>query len=195
MARTFAVWTSAVVFAAAGSISAHVVGDLLGASPDGDGAESAGSGHLLAGAAPLLAGVVVALILALAVTWIAGRLGRNGRGHGAWFPVLPMIAFLLQEMFERASGWELLGFDRLHDPSAVTGLLVQVPFVVGLIWLGRLLLGAVRSLVGRLIRGSPGRAVRRSAPASGLSVARSSLPRIALLALGYPQRGPPLTAA
>lgn len=195
MARGVRMWLMASGLMVAGSVAAHVAGDVVGASPDGDHGEAARSGgHLLAGAAPLLAGVLVVLVAATVFGLVAMRF-RPSTGHAlswiAW--MLPIAGFLVQEALERVTVVELPGFTGAHDPTALTGLLGQAPFALALVWLARRLVGAVRRFATRFERRTPPR--RRRRMSTTWPAQPAALPRLACLALGYPQRGPPIASS
>jgi len=140
-------------------------------------------------AVPLAAGVVRVLLAATIVALLVRRLTASWRMVPWVVWTLPIASFRVQEAFERVSWVELSGFTAAHDPSAVSGALVQVPFALALVWFARRLVRAARAIVGRLVRYTQHRL--RRGQASRLDPPSVRLPRIACLALGYPQRGPP----
>jgi MFS family permease len=191
MARRAGVWLVAGGLMAAGSVAAHLVGDLLGASPDGDHAEAARTGsHLVEGAAPLVAGVLIAFVAAL----VAGRIVPSAGRRLPWLAgALPIAGVLVQETLERVIHAELPGFSGAHDPSMLTAALVQVPVALILVWLARLLVGAAYAVVRRLVHRSRHRL--RRAPPSRHAPASARLSPISWVSLGYAQRGPPVVAS
>jgi hypothetical protein len=195
MARGTWMWVVAAALMVAGSLGAHLVGDLIGASPDGDHAEAARSGgHVLAGAAPLFAGVVIVLVVAAVFGLVAMRIAPSARRTLPWLVwMLPIAGLLIQEALERVTFAELPGFTAAHDPSTVTGMLVQVPFALVLVWLARRLVIAARAVVHRFARRMQHRL--RRGPPRWRAPASVRLPRIASVALGYSQRGPPIPSS
>src|SRR5206468_5581411 len=98
-------WLIVMPLMVAGSLGAHTLSGLLAATPgegilaaDRDGgSDRAGVG--VAAHSVLPVGVLVALVVATAVTWLLGRAGGRGRGASPWvFLVLPPLAFTSQEL-------------------------------------------------------------------------------------------------
>jgi len=107
------------------------------------------------------------------------------------FAAMPPLAFALQEHLERLfHGAGVAGV--VLEPTFLLGLVLQAPFALAAYLLARLLLG-VAERAGRVLarRAACG---RRRVAARGPSWWPFELrsPRIAALALGYAERGPPL---
>src|SRR5438270_11465487 len=181
-------WLAALPLMAAGSLAAHalayaVAGRGGGAIDAPEGAERSSSG--LASHSVLALGVIAALVLVAAIAH-----GRAARGVSPWlFLLLPPLAFSFQELFERLLRAESAPFHAALEPRFLLGLLLQIPFGAAALLAARPLLRVVRRIARALARPLPVRAARR-VPAFWLP-SSCELPRIASLALGYPQRGPP----
>ena len=144
---------------------------------------------------PALAAVGAATLLA--ALFLSGRNAVAGR-HGAIrtpslrrFAAMPPLAFVLQEHLERLlHGVGVFGV--VLDPTFLVGLALQAPFALAAYLLARLLLG-VAERAGRAL-GRRAASGRRRTPAAGPAWSRFQLgaPRIAALALGYAERGPPV---
>jgi hypothetical protein len=193
-------WLVALPLMVLGSLGAH----LLSAGVSGARAESAGEGEhgadelaLRAGAgfpshAVQALGIVAALLCIAGLAWlIAAARDRPRRGASPLlFFALPPLAFSLQELFERVLSAEAAPFHAALEPRFLLGLAFQLPFGLLALASARLLLRVGRRIVRAFRRVGPVPAVLRAflvrAPLS------CELPRIAVLALGYPERGPPL---
>jgi hypothetical protein len=106
------------------------------------------------------------------------------------FFVLPPLAFAGQELFERLLHAEASPFQAALEPRFLIGLALQLPFGLLALLAARLLLRVVRTLAGVLRRRTPA-AVARLAQNLWVPAGRH-VPSIAALALGHPQRGPPV---
>jgi hypothetical protein len=157
--------------------------------------ELAATGHGYFSYAPLFFAVGGAV--ALCAFWLR-VLGREPRRPGgtvtvrAQVSLLPFLVaapltFALQECIERlfAGGWP---FVAVFAPTFLPGLVFQLPFALVAFVIARLLLRAadrLRSLVFRPV------ASRLAAAIPVVSAARLDLPRLAVLAFGVAERGPP----
>jgi hypothetical protein len=153
------------------------------------------SGHGYFSLLPLLAGIGAALLLvALCLHGrdvSVGRRRRIGEVRLSQFAALPPLAFALQEHLERlfANG-TVVGV--VFEPTFMIGLALQLPFAAVAYLLARLLLRAAGH-AGKVLarRGAPRRravpSLRR--PWFPLELAA---PRLAALAGGHAERGPPL---
>lgn len=188
-------WLIAFPLMAAGVLGAHGVATPLRGVPaaEGGAAHEAAerSGHTVTATIPLWAGLVLACALVLAGAWsVLALRGRSRRGVGPWaFALLPPLAFVLVEAFERVIDVESFPFDAGLEPGLLLGLALQVPFGALAYGVARLLLRVVRR-IGTVLR-----ATELRAPAEP-SVARFDLRRVAParlapLSLGYGERGPP----
>jgi hypothetical protein len=187
-------WLVALPLMVLGSLAAH----LLSAGFAGARAETAGDGgadeavvRAGSGFAPHAVqalGIVAALVCAAVATRLIGR-SRRGASPLV-FLVLPPLAFSLQELFERVLRAEAAPFHAALEPRFLIGLALQLPFGLLALVVARLVLRAGRRIVLAFRRVAVVPAVVRAfvarAPAS------CELPRIAALALGHAERGPPL---
>src|SRR5262245_20500147 len=141
-------WLLAVPLMVAGSVAAHSLTYLVVAArtaPEGDAeaserVSSAHSGYLV-----LFMGVLAATALvAAAARSPAGRHRRGGLEPYPWmFFLLPPLAFGLQELSERALHAEAFPFHAALEPRFLLGLLLQVPFALLALFLGRAFLRVV----------------------------------------------------
>ena len=179
----------------AGSLAAHAVSYPLVA------VRAEGSGHELAersSSGPtsqvvLLLGVLAALGVVAGASWVlACARGHRRRGAPPWlFFVLPPLAFSLQELSERLLRAEAAPFQAALEPRFLFGLALQVPFGLIALLAARLLLRVVERVASALGRPGP-ITVGRLRPLLARFPVACELPRIPALALGYPQRGPPI---
>jgi hypothetical protein len=126
-------------------------------------------------------------------SWLVARLhGGPRRGASHWlFFWLPPLAFSAQELLERVLRAEAAPFNAGFEPRFLIGLALQIPFGLAALLLAWLLLRVARRIVRALSR-APEESLRRRRTITRPLVGCVP-PRIAALALGYPQRGPPLT--
>jgi hypothetical protein len=187
MSRRALAWAVAVPSMAAGVFGAHWFTLLFGAA----GVEKADGGHerVSTGAAGHLT-LLVGFTAALVVVVLGLRLlARRGSGPSAGlFLALPPLAFVFTELAERAFGVESIPFQAALEPRLMWGLALQVPFGLVAYAVARLALRAIERVVSLLRRRRP-----RRPPGRGEAPAWTSVlvPRVPVLALGYPQRGPP----
>jgi hypothetical protein len=109
-----------------------------------------------------------------------------------WFFLLPLVGFALQEHLERLLPAGSLPLDAPLEPAFLIGLGLQLPFALAALAAARLLLGLADELGQALARRPPSLSptpLLVAVPPSG-----GDLPRHTVLALGYPQRGPPTSA-
>ena len=181
-----------MALAAVGSLAAHTLGYLPHVAE--------GREHLEAGPGPgPHVPLLVGLLAALALTWLANRVWRILRRRPprplspGWFVVVPPLGWSLQEATERRLGVESFPFNAAHEPAFLKGLLVQVLFAVLAFLAARLLLAVVAQL-RRRCQGDwwsdSGRAEGGITAAQALAVR----PRQVLLALADYERGPPGSA-
>jgi hypothetical protein len=180
---------------AAGSVVAHALSyPLVAVRAEGagqEGAERSSSGLAAHSVLPL--GMVAALVGAAGLGWLfALARGRSGRGVSPWlFFVLPPLAFGFQELGERLLNVEAAPFQAVLEPRFLFGLALQVPFGLVALLVAQLFLRVVERIARVFGRGRP-LAVATRRPPLAILPAACQLPRIPALALGYPQRGPPL---
>jgi hypothetical protein len=186
MIRRALAWVVAVPSMAAGVFGAHWFTLLFSAArveKANEGAERVSTGAV--GHLTLLVGLVAALLVVLGLRFVA----RRGSGPSAGvFLLLPPLAFAFTELAERAFGVESLPFQAALEPRLVWGLVLQVPFGLAAYAVARLVLRAVERVVSLLRRRRRRRPRGRTEAPAWTSVL---VPRVPVLALGYPQRGPP----
>lgn len=155
----------------------------------------AATGHGYLGWAPLLLGVGGALALVgLFACVVDSARRRSPRPVSPWmFGLLPLIGFSIQELLERWFVGGGLPWWMVEQPTFRIGLLLQLPFALVAFLLARVLLRVVERV---------GRALRRDRPPVALPAQRcrwfpvAVLPsRLAVLAAGYAERGPPAVGA
>jgi hypothetical protein len=136
-------------------------------------------------------GLLAALTVAAGAAWLVGRIrGQRRPGASPWlFFALPLLAYALQELFERLIGAEAAPFHAALEPRFAIGLLLQVPLGLVALFVARVLLRVARRVFSALER-------RRSVIVARCLVAVRHpfvqvLPRLPALALGYSPRGPP----
>ena len=184
-------WSIVLGLAVVGSQVAHGLAYRLAATGSTPlAAEFEQTGHGYAAYLPLILAVATVAVLVPLVTEV--RLATVGRSSGApsgWgFAFTPLAIFVLQEHFERLAHDGAFPWHAAGERTFVLGVLLQVPFALGALAVGRLLLRAARSLgrrLGQLDR-APVRALQARWPHAPVA-----LPRSPLLALGYATRGPP----
>jgi hypothetical protein len=173
---------------AAGSLSAHALAYRVAPPAQGLGE----SGHAyLAGAPAFLALCLTIGLAALAGFALAAARGDSPRLAPAWAcGLLPLLGFALQEHLERLFHDGSFPLSAALEPTFAVGLALQLPFAFAALFFARALARLACSLGRSLRRQAPPR--RRSAPSVSLPVPRALAPRIAVLAFGQPERGPPL---
>jgi hypothetical protein len=185
-------WILALPVMAAGTVAAHSLSYLLiGTRPAEGVGEAAERSHTgTAGYLVMVIGVVAAIaVVALVARFLAIRRRPARRGVSPWFFfVLPPLAFASQELAERVLHAESFPFHAALEPRFLLGLALQVPFGLLALLVARALLRVVERLVRALARPRPR---LRRAPISWPLRKSCDLPRIPVLALGHPQRGPP----
>lgn len=172
----------------AGSLSAHALAYRVAAPPDGLGA----SGHgYLAGAPAFLALCLTVGLAALVGFALAAARGASPRPAPAWaYALLPLLGFALQEHLERLFHDGSFPLGAALEPTFAVGLALQLPFAFAALFFARALARIACSLGRSVRRQAPPR--RRSAPSLSTPVPRALAPRIAVVAFGQPERGPPL---
>lgn len=143
---------------------------------------------------PLVLGVVAALILVAAGGQSVALLrGRRGQGLSAWtFFWLPPLAFVGQEIAERLLHTEPgLGLQAITRVGV--GLALQLPFSLIALLVAYVCLAAAKRIARALGHSLP---LLSRSPSGSLSLprGRSDRPLRTLLALGHPQRGPPISS-
>jgi hypothetical protein len=171
----------------AGCLAAHALAYVL-AEPDAHDRRDllAASGHGYLDGVPIFLAGGLAVLLAGAF-WHALRGRRQSRPSPWIFAALPLIAFTVQEHAERLAHTGAVPLAAVLEPTFVTGLLLQIPFAL-LAWvLTRAILRAAETLSRWLRTSSLPRAGAVVQPVPGRLP-----PRVAPLAFGVSQRGPPV---
>lgn len=144
---------------------------------------------------PLAGGIGCALLVSALVVHGRGAADPEAGAvvaTGLWrFAVMPPLAFALQEHLERLiSNGSVMGV--VFEPTFMLGVVLTLPFALVAYVVARLLL-RVAEHVGRLL-GRPRGSRLRYRPGLSCPVAFSELflPRVAVLAVGHAERGPPL---
>lgn len=192
MRRGLTAWGSALVLAVVGTQVAHAVGYRL-AAPDDDRRAllMSTTGHGYLSYAPLALALGFALLTVLLAGEVRAAVRRDGASPCAWlFLLVAPVVFVVQEHLERLVHDGALPLGTVLEGTFQLGLAMQVPFALAAYAVARLLLSAARRL-GRLL-GAPPRP--RRLPTRLLAVPRLGVraPRVAALALGYGERGPPV---
>lgn len=177
---------------AGGSLAAHALAYRLVAPHAHERANLlALTGHGYLGYAPLVVGLMVAVLLIGLGTVVAdaARGSPRPRLSALSFLMLPLLGFVVQEHAERFVHDSHLALGTMLEPVFLVGLALQVPFALAVFLLGRALL-AVAEVVGKAL-GSVSSPRLLVTALHRLSPGGADLARIPVLALGYPERGPP----
>ena len=186
------VWMVVLPLTAGGCLAAHTLAyRLVAANPHRRDNLLALTGHGYLGYAPLVLGVLVAVLVVALGTVVAevARGSSRARLSPSSFFVLPLLGFVVQEHAERYVHMGSLSPATVLEPAFLVGIVLQVPFALAAFVLARALLAGAE-VVGRALAVEP-------APRPGVPALRRMTPgavdltRIAVLALGYPGRGPP----
>jgi hypothetical protein len=180
----------------AGSLAARAASYVCVPPPGGEtGSETAE--HLQRGSQgvhwSLVLGVIAALVLVSAVVHTAAVLrGRRGRTVSAWtFFWLPPLAFVGQEIAERALHAEA-GLGAAAVAHLGLGLALQLPFALLALLLAFVVLAAGERLSRALRETAP--LLRAVEPLVRVPCGHAGRRPRTLLALGHPQRGPPISS-
>jgi hypothetical protein len=191
MRRGLTAWGATLVLAVAGTQAAHAIGYRI-VAPDHGRREQllSASGHGYLSYAPLALALGFAILAALLALEARAALSRSASRPCAWvFLLVAPVVFTVQEHLERLVHDGTLPLTATLEPAFQVGLVLQVPFALASYALARALLSAARTL-GRLL-GSPRRPRRQLAPVLSVPRGDARVPRVAALALGYGERGPP----
>jgi hypothetical protein len=190
MSRAPIAWALTLVMAVAGSQVAHAVAYRI-VVPHEEERErvlaETGHGYLAYWWLILALGLVI-LVVAWTAEVLAAR-SRSGSRLLAWrFALVSIIVFVTQEHLERLTHDGAVPWRAAFEGMFLVALALQLPFALGAYVVARLLLRAARALGGRLAQ-TPRRrtlvvTVRR--PRCEIHARR-----VAALALGYGERGPP----
>jgi hypothetical protein len=127
------------------------------------------------------------ILLGMGLAAVESLKGRQLRAPVWLFAFLPPLGFIVQEHLERAIGGGSLGGLPL-EPVFLLGLVLQIPFALAAFVIARSLLALAASVV-RALRGERPRLIP-VLPAF-VPVGAGGMRRLAPLALGYAERGPP----
>ena len=186
------VWMVVLPLTAGGCLAAHALAyRLVAAQAHPRSSLLALTGHGYLGYAPLVLGVLVAVLVVALGTVVAevARGSSRPRLSASSFFMLPLLGFVVQEHVERYVHAGYLSPATVLEPAFLVGVVLQVPFALAAFLLARALL-AVAEVVGKALAVRPrprpvAQALHRLSPGA------PDLARIAVLALGYPERGPP----
>lgn len=149
------------------------------------------SGHGYMAQLPLVLGIggAVAFVSLVAAIVDVAR-GRSLHRLPAWaFALLPLLTFVIQEIFERSLHTGTFVWQAVESPTFLPGLVLQLPFAALAFVIARLLLRTAKA-VGLLIGGLRPRIARRSIDVPRLPIV-VRLPRPAPLAALAAGRAPP----
>jgi hypothetical protein len=190
--RRGVVWMVLLPLTAGGSLAAHALAYRLVAQHAHERENLlALTGHGYLGYAPLVLGVMGAVLLIALGTVVAQAASGSPHPRLSALPFLmfPLLGFVVQEHAERFVHDGNLEAATMVEPTFLVGLALQVPFALAVFVIGRTLL-VVAEAVGKAF--GLGRSPRPLLAAlRRLSPAAADLARIPVLALGYPERGPP----
>jgi hypothetical protein len=176
---------------AAGSFTAHSLSYAFVSARAAEGAGEASERSSNGSASNLV--LLLGIVAAVAVVATGLSLARRRRPAGAspWvFFVLPPLAFASQELAERLLHTEAFPFHAALEPRFLLGLSLELPFGLLALLIARALLRVVERALRALART---RSPRLRAGGSWSLRRAFDLPRIPALALGYPERGPPVS--
>lgn len=174
-----------------GLLAGHILGYRLAfGDPHARADALAQSGHSYFRFVPLaLAVSLTVLVVGLTLQAFAGFRGRPRRAAASPLIVLlPPLAFVTQEVIERAAHIGGIPWTLPLQPAFLFGLALQLPFALTALVLAWVLDSAARA-VGRALRAGP----RLEFPVLVPQPVRvAAAPRPAGLARGYGERAPPL---
>ncbi|MHB8511080.1 MAG: hypothetical protein ACYDCC_02770 [Actinomycetota bacterium] len=148
-------WLVAMPSVALGLLAGHFVGSHVVVERVGELAEGA-SEHVVHGSTSAVSLGFLGVMLIVASAVLAGCLrnrNRVGAPPSILFFVLPVVAWPLQEIFERVvHPASSLGWHTLADPSLLIGVLAQIPFAIAAYALARLLFKIIIRIASSLRR-------------------------------------------
>lgn len=184
-------WMLSVPLCIAGWLAAHALAYRV-AEPDGEqhAALLERTGHGYLEQAPFLLALCLTLLtIAVATTALSsGARARAPFGHC----LLPPVGFIVQEHMECLLVTGGIPVQTVLEPTFLVGLALQVPFAIVALLLARALLDWARRVGDGLIPRWRARSI--ALPPSVLPRLLAGIahrPAVAVLALGYAQRGPP----
>jgi hypothetical protein len=184
-------WLSTAPLMFAGLIAGHQLAYRLVYADSHARADAlAHSGHAYFGYLPLALSVGVGVLLAGLVLQAAA--GIRGEAHrpvtSPLVMLLPLIAFVVQEVTERFAHDGHMPWTLAVQPAFLLGLAFQLPLAIAALLIAWALDSAARA-VGRALRGVPRPAFQIFVPEPARV---ATVPRTAGLARGYGERAPPL---
>jgi len=194
MLRVRTSWLLGLPLMAGGSLSAHAAGYRLALPDVHDRARGLQlTGHSYLEHLPLLVALIAAPTLVAFALAAFGAVGRRPRIPGPWaFALLPPLSFVLQEHLERLIHSGAFPWGASLERTFALGLLLQAPFALIAFLLARGMLAGIRVILRALARRPPRHRVRT--PRRPFGRPQVDVPRLAALALGHAERGPPLPA-
>jgi hypothetical protein len=148
------------------------------------------SGHSYFAYLPAVLAVALTLAAAAlaALVWSAAR-RRHAPSSTPWpVALLPPIAFLAQELLERALHTGHVHPSALLEPAVLIGLALQLPIALIVLGLARLLAEGAEA-VGRALVGSPPALL--AGVVLGASLEELLTPALSASSRGWTERGPP----
>ena len=190
MERRSLAWLLLLPLTAAGSLAAHALSYEL-VHPEARDRAAVGAHDYLEYAPLFLALCLTLVLVALAAQAFAAFRGQPRRSASAWpFALLPPLGFAVQEHLERLIASGSFPWSAALEPTFLVGLLLQLPFALAALVVGRALADFARKVGRALARGSAPAPLYAESPP--LRPVAADPPRIPALALGYAERGPPL---
>lgn len=194
MRRGLIAWGSTLVLAVVGTQVAHALAYRLVTPGEHDRDELlTATGHGYLAYAPLALALGFGVLVTVLIAEVRATARRSGTRACAWrFALVAPVVFFAQEHLERLAHDGAIPWSAALEGTFLTGLALQLPFALAAYLLARLLLSAARALGRRLGDRPP----PRRAPTPHLASPRGQrrAPRVAALALGYGERGPPAFA-
>ena len=191
--RALIAWGSTLVLAVAGSQIGHALAYRLVTPDHHDRAQLlAETGHHYLGYWRLVLALGIGVLVAVVVAEAHAARRRSGAHAPAWrFAVVGLVAFVAQEHLERLAHDGVFPWTAACERTFLVGLVLQLPFALAAYLAARLLLSAARAIGLRL-----GEAPRRRPFVVRVGRPRLEVraERLAALALGYGERGPPPVA-
>ncbi len=191
MRRGLIAWVSTLVLAVVGTQLAHALAYRL-TTPDAHdrGQLLTATGHGYLTYAPLALALGFGVLVAVLLAEVRAAARRRGTQACAWrFAFVAPVVFAAQEHLERLAHDGAIPWSTALQGTFLAGLALQLPFALAAYLLARLLLSMARALGRRLIDRAPPRSAPVPEPAFPRIQPRA--PRVAALALGYGERGPP----
>jgi hypothetical protein len=191
-ARRHLAWPIALPLAALSALAGHAAGYTVVAPDAHERAHLlAQTGHGYFAFMPMAVGVLVALAgLGFAAAVMAALRRGPGRSVPTWLvALLPPLAFVVQEHFERYSRHGELVWTTALEHAFVAGLVLQLPFAMLAALAAQLLTGLACGIARLIVAWTPPK--QRAIAAAFRLAFTVDLPRQPILARGYAGRPPP----